>query len=128
MKTRITESLVLFLIFILMISCGSNSDHKQSSEEQKDKNVVVGNTYTETHGKDVLNFEQVTSTLQFITSSSVRFKKANNFRKVFFDETASYKIDENFVILTFPNESQSLEIVENGNGLKTSDGYIFRKE
>ena len=133
MKTRLTESLVLVLIFILMISCGSNSsDQKQksneSSEEAKIKNVVEENTYSETHSNDMLNFEQVTSTLHFITSSSVRFKKSNSFRKVYFDETATYRIEGNYVILTFPDESQSLEIMDNGNGLKSSDGHIFQKK
>ena len=133
MKTRITESLVLVLIFILMISCGSNSsDQEQKSneatEEIKEKNVVEGNTYTVTYSKDVLNFEQITQTAHFITSSSVRVKKSNQFGKVYLEETATYRIEGNYVIIVFPDGSVSFEIIDNGTGLKSSDGLTFQKQ
>jgi len=127
------QLLVIFVSLLLLIGCGGNSsDQKQksneSSEEVKDKNVVEANTYSVTYSPDVLNFEQITQTAHFISSNSVRIKKVNSFHKVYLDETATYRVEGNYVIIVFPDYSSSFEIIENGKGLKSSDGLTFKKQ
>jgi hypothetical protein len=129
MKRQILQTAGMFIIFILMVSCGNNSsDPQKSSEEVKNKNVVEANTYSVTYSPDALNFEQITQTAHFISSNSVRIKKVNSFHKVYLDETAIYRVEGNYVIIVFPDYSASFEIIENGKGLKSSDGLTFKKQ
>ena len=131
MIREITTSVLMFFCLVTMTNCNSNSSDKsnlKSDTIQKENNILIEKTFSNTRGNDMLNFEKVTRTYHFITSKSVEYKQYNNFRKVFSDETASYRIEDNYVIIVFSNESVSFEIIDNGNELKTSDGFIYHKQ
>ena len=116
MNKGIITTVVMFFCLVIMTNCNSNSPDKskeKSDTVHNNNNVLLGKTFSNTRGNDVLNFEKLTRTYHFITSKSVRYKQYNNFRQVFFDETETYRIEDNYVIIVFSDESQSFEIIDN---------------
>ena len=107
-----------------------NSDTtKQETSTASSNNNLISKTYSLTKANDKIGAEELTVTLAFITSSSVRIMKTNQLKTIYEDQTLTYRIEGNYVIVTYPNKvQQSLEIVENGEGLKGTDGLIYTKE
>jgi len=107
-----------------------NSDTtKQETSTASSNNNLISKTYSLTKANDKIGAEELTVTLAFITSSSVRIMKTNQLKTIYEDQTLTYRIEGNYVIVTYPNKvQQSLEIIENGEGLKGTDGLIYTKE
>lgn len=109
---------------------GEKGEIKLYSEDGKliEKNILEDKLFSGTFSMDILNFEQMTTTLHFISPTTVQVTARNNFRKTYADEAATYRIEGNYVIVVLPNESQSFEILQNGNAIKSSKGVTFYKQ
>lgn len=109
---------------------GDKGEIKLYSEDGKliEKNILEEKTFSGTFSRDILNFEQVTTTLHFISPTTVQVTARNNFGKLYGDEAGSYRIEGKYVIVVLSTESQSFEILQNGDAIKSSKGVIFNKQ
>lgn len=116
----------VFILSLFVFSCGQRAG--ESPPAGQESNNLVGHTYILKKSNDILGFEQITKKMEFISTSSVRFNMSNQFGKVYDDETLTYRIEGNYVILVFPDKSESLEIINKGEGLKNSSNLTYSKQ